>query len=119
MKRIMLFEEFLNEAKDPQDLHKIYLCINPESGHRWWSYKDFAGSKFFTQVTLENYKDIDINPEYPVLNYNSEVCKKLLEEGNDVYVLIIILQVRKKISLIYLRVLTLRPYDMISVSHYM
>lgn len=81
MKRILLFEEFLNEAKDPQDLYKAYLCINPESGHRWWSYKDFAGSKFFVQLNLENYKDIDINPEYPVLNYNSEVCETLLKEG--------------------------------------
>lgn len=77
----MLFEEFLNEAKDPQDLYKIYLCINPESGHRWWSYKDFAGSKFFVQLTLDNYKDVEINPEYPVLNYNSEVCQTLLDEG--------------------------------------
>ena len=81
MERIKLFEEFLNEAKEQQDLFKAYLCIDPESGHRWWSYKDFAGSKFFVQLTLENYKDIDIDPELPVLNYNSKVCKTLLDEG--------------------------------------
>jgi hypothetical protein len=81
MKRIMLFEEFLNEAQEPQDLHKMYICIDPKSGHRWWSYKDFAGSKFFVQLTLENYKKVDINPDYPVLNYNSPTCEKLLEEG--------------------------------------
>lgn len=81
MKRIKLFEEFLNEAKEQQDLFKAYLCINPKSGHRWWSYKDFAGSKFFIQLTLENYKDIDIDPELPVLNYNSKVCKTLLDAG--------------------------------------
>jgi hypothetical protein len=81
MKRIKLFEEFLNEAKEQQDLFKAYLCIDPGSGHRWWSYKDFAGSKFFVQLTLENYKDIDIDPELPVLNYNSKVCKTLLDEG--------------------------------------
>lgn len=81
MKRIKLFEEFLNEAKEAQDLYKAYLCIDPGSGHRWWSYKDFAGSKFFVQLTLENYKDIDIDPELPVLNYNSKVCKTLLDEG--------------------------------------
>ena len=81
MKRILLFEEFLNEAQEPQDLYKAYLCVDPASGHRWWSYKDFAGSKFFIQLTLENYKDIDINPEYPVLNYNSKVCQTLLDEG--------------------------------------
>lgn len=76
-----MFEEFLAEAKDPQDLHKAYICINPASGHRWWSYKDFAGSKFFIQLNLENYKEVDINPDYPVLNYNSEVCQKLLDAG--------------------------------------
>jgi len=81
MKYVKLFEEFLNEAKEQQDLFKAYLCIDPGSGHRWWSYKDFAGSKFFVQLTLENYKDIDIDPELPVLNYNSKVCKTLLDEG--------------------------------------
>jgi hypothetical protein len=81
MKYVKLFEEFLNEAKEHQDLFKAYLCIDPGSGHRWWSYKDFAGSKFFVQLTLENYKDIDIDPELPVLNYNSKVCKTLLDEG--------------------------------------
>lgn len=81
MKYVKLFEEFLNEAKEQQDLFKAYLCIDPESGHRWWSYKDFAGSKFFVQLTLENYKDIDIDPELPVLNYNSKVCKTLLDKG--------------------------------------
>lgn len=81
MQRIMLFEEFLNEALESQDLHKVYLCINPESGHRWWTYKGFAGSKYFTQITLENYKDINIDPELPVLNYSSEVCQTLLDKG--------------------------------------
>lgn len=81
MKYVKLFEEFLNEAKEQQDLFKAYLCIDPGSGHRWWSYKDFAGSKFFVQLTLENYKDIDIDPELPVLNYNSKVCKTLLDKG--------------------------------------
>ena len=80
MKRIKLYEEFLNEAKNPSDLHKAYLAINPDSGHRWWSYKGFAGDNFFTQITLDNYKDIDINPDYPVLTYNSEVVQTLLDE---------------------------------------
>lgn len=81
MKRIKLFEQFIAEQKDFTDLSKIYLAINPDSGHRWWSYKDFAGDNFFTQVTLENYKDLDINPDYPVLTYNSKVTQKLLDEG--------------------------------------
>lgn len=81
MKRIKLFEQFIAEQKDYTDLSKIYLAINPKSGHRWWSYKDFAGDNFFKQVTLENYKDLDINPDYPVLTYNSAVTQKLLDEG--------------------------------------
>ena len=81
MRKLMLFEEFLNEAKQPKDLHKIYLAIDPKSGHRFWSFKDFAGDNYFIQVTLDNYKDIDINPDYPVLTYNSKVIQKLLDEG--------------------------------------
>ena len=81
MKKIKLFEQFLLEKEEAQDLHKIYLAINPDSGHRWWSYKDFAGDNFFIQVTLENYKDIDIDPNLPILTYNSKVTQRLLEDG--------------------------------------
>lgn len=81
MKKIKLFEQFLAERSESSDLHKIYLAISPSSGHRWWSYKDFAGSNFFVQVTLENYKDLDINSDYPILTYNSKVTQKLLDEG--------------------------------------
>ena len=81
MKKIKLFEQFLLEKEEAQDLHKIYLAINPDSGHRWWSYKDFAGDNFFIQVTLENYKDININPDLPILTYNSKVTQRLLEDG--------------------------------------
>ena len=81
MNRIMLFEEFLNEAQASADLFKVYLCINPESGHRWWTYKGFAGSNYFVQLHPDNYKEIDIDPSLPVLNYNSDVCQKLLDEG--------------------------------------
>jgi hypothetical protein len=81
MERIKLFEQFLAEQRDYTDLSKVYLAINPNSGHRWWSYKDFAGDYFFKQLTLENYKDFDINPDYPVLTYNSKVTQKLLDEG--------------------------------------
>ena len=76
-----MFEQFLLEKEEALDLHKIYLAINPDSGHRWWSYKDFAGDNFFTQVTLENYKDMDIDPNLPILTYNSKVTQKLLDEG--------------------------------------
>jgi hypothetical protein len=81
MKRIKLFKEFLFEKKTAEDLHQIYLAINPNSGHRWWSYKDFAGDNFFIQVTLENYKKLKINPDLPLLTYNSKVTQKLLDEG--------------------------------------
>jgi len=81
--RILSLTEFLLEKRNnnTNDLHKAYLAIDPKSGHRWWSYKDFAGDNFFTQITLENYKDIDINPEYPILNYNSKVTQTLLDKN--------------------------------------
>jgi len=81
MKRIKLFEEFITEKEEYTDLSKIYLAINPDSGHRWWSYKDFAGDNFFKQITLENYKNLGINPEYPILTYNSDVTQRLIYEG--------------------------------------
>jgi hypothetical protein len=81
MKRIKLFEQFITERNESEDLYKIYLAIDPESGHRWWSYKDFAGDNFFIQVTLDNYKELDINSKSPVLTYNSKVTQRLLDDG--------------------------------------
>lgn len=81
MNRIKSFEQFINEANGDSDLHKVYLCVDPKSGQRWLTNKGFAGSKFFIQINLENYKDLEINPAFPVLNYNSGVTEKLLEEG--------------------------------------
>jgi len=80
MGKFKLFEQFVAEKKEG-DLHKIYLAIDPKSGHRWWSYKGFAGDNFFVQVNLDNYKDMDINPEFPVLTYNSKVVKALIDDG--------------------------------------
>lgn len=81
MQPLKMFNEFLFEAQQKLDLHQIYLCVNPDNGQRWWSYKGFAGSKFFTQLTMDNYQDISINPDLPVLNYNSEVCQYLLDQN--------------------------------------
>ena len=50
MRKIYTFNDFLNEAKEPQDLNKIYLAYNPDLGHRFWSYKDFAADKFFVRL---------------------------------------------------------------------
>ena len=80
MKRVRIFEDFINEAKGPADLHKIYLAFDPGLGHRFWSYKDFAGDKFFIRLTPENYKDIKINPEYSVLTYNSDTVQMLIDK---------------------------------------
>ena len=81
MRKIYTFTDFLNEAKEPQDLNKIYLAYNPDLGHRFWSYKDFAADKFFIRLTPENYKEIEINKDFPVLTYNSKVVQTLLDEG--------------------------------------
>lgn len=83
MKQIKSFNQFINENlnEDTNDLFKVYLAIDPDSGHRWWSYKGFASDNFFIQINKDNYKDIDINPDYPILTYNSKVVEMLLKEG--------------------------------------
>jgi hypothetical protein len=79
MKYVKLFEEFLNEAAEDSGLKKVYLATRRDSGQRWWSYKGFAGDKFFIQVTENNIDKLDINPEYPVLNYHSSIVDELLK----------------------------------------
>ena len=83
MKQIQSFDQFINENlnEDTNDLFKVYLAIDPDSGHRWWSYKGFASDNFFIQINKDNYKDIDINTEDPILTYNSGVVETLLKEG--------------------------------------
>ena len=83
MKYIKLFEQFINEAlgDDENCLHKIYLATKRSSGQRWLTYKGFAGNKFFTQVTENNMDKLDINPDYPVLNYHSDITNELLKKG--------------------------------------
>lgn len=83
MKRVKTYEDFVAGVKEAveNDLHKMYLAIDHASGHRFWSYKDFAAEKFFLQITLDNYDEMEINPDYPVLTYNSKVVEALLENG--------------------------------------
>ena len=76
MKYLKLFEEFANDSA----LKKVYLAVRRDSGQRWWSYKGFAGDKFFIQVTENNIDKIDINPNYPILNYHSSIIDQLLKE---------------------------------------
>jgi len=80
MKRVRIFEDFMNEAKEPADLGKIYLAFDPGLGHRFWSYKDFAGDKFFIRLTPDTYKDVKINKDYPVLTYNSDTVQMLIDK---------------------------------------
>lgn len=81
MGKFKLFEQFIAERDGAGDLNKIYLAIDPDSGHRWWSYKGFAGDNFFVQISLDNYKDIEIDYNLPILTYNSKVINKLIDEG--------------------------------------
>jgi hypothetical protein len=83
MKILKSYSEFLNEKinEKENDLFKVYLAIDPDSGHRWWSYKGFAADNFFIQINKDNYKDIDINTSYPILTYNSGVVETLLKEN--------------------------------------
>ena len=77
LKYIKLFEEFSKE----DSLKKVYLAFREDSGQRWWTYKGFAGDKFFTRINENNIDKIDINPDYPVLNYHSDTTEKLLKAG--------------------------------------
>lgn len=79
--KIKTYQQFLNEAKQPADLNKIYLVYNPDLGHRFWTYKDFAADKYFVRLTPENYKKIDIDKNLPVLTYHSDTCQKLIDDG--------------------------------------
>lgn len=81
MKPIKLLEQFINENLKDNGLKKVYLATRRDSGQRWWSYKGFAGSKFFIQVTENNIDKLDINPDYPILNYHSSIVNQLLKEG--------------------------------------
>jgi hypothetical protein len=83
MNRLLNFSDFIAEGLSLQypSLKKVYLCTKRSSGQRWWSYKGFAGDKFFIQVTENNIDKININPDYPVLNYQSEIARQLLSEG--------------------------------------
>jgi len=75
-------EDLLKESVDTESgLGKVYLALREDSGQRWWTYKGFAGNKFFTQVHENNMNDIDINPDYPVLTYHSDTVNKLIKAG--------------------------------------
>ena len=94
LKYLKLFEQFLTEKKPAgapdfnhsdapdteNDLHKIYLAINPKSGHTWW-YTPFAAEKFMNQLGDDNMMKADINKEYPVMNWKKEVTEKLINKG--------------------------------------
>ena len=75
-------EDLLKESKDTESgLGKVYLALREDSGQRWWTYKGFAGDKFFVQVHENNMDDIDINPDYPVLTYHTDTVNKLIKAG--------------------------------------
>lgn len=80
MKKIKLYDQFLLEKEESADLFKIYLAYNPDLGHRFWTYKDYATDQFFIKLTPENYEGIDIDPNIPVLTYNSDVVQTLLDK---------------------------------------
>jgi len=78
--RFKTITSFINESNS-DDLYKCYLAVKRSSGHRWWSYKGFAGDKFFIQVTEDNIDDIELDFSMPILNYNTDIVEKMLEKG--------------------------------------
>lgn len=73
-----LTENINNHGKS---LKKIYLATKKSSGQRWLSYKGFAGNKFFVQITEDNINSLDINPNYPVLNYHGDITRELIDKN--------------------------------------
>lgn len=81
MKHIKSLNEFLFEQENKEsDLFKVYLGVRRSSGHRWWTYKGFAGNNFFLQVTENNIDKINLNPDYPILSYSTHIINQLLDE---------------------------------------
>ena len=75
-------EDLLKESVDTESgLGKVYLAFREDSGQRWWTYKGFAGNKFFQQLHENNLDDVEINPDYPILTYHTDTVKKLLDSG--------------------------------------
>ena len=71
---------FINESKST-DLFQCYLAVKRSSGHRYWSYKDFAGDKFFIQITEDNINDVELDPSFPILDYNTAIVEQMLKKG--------------------------------------
>lgn len=83
MFKIKSFYQFINEAKDA-DLFKCYLAVKRSSGQRWWTYKGFAGDKFFIQIHEDNIDSVDLDKSLPILNYNTDITLKMIEKGCSV-----------------------------------
>jgi hypothetical protein len=79
--KLKSYQQFLNEAKETTDLNKIYLVYNPDLGHRFWTYKDFAADKYFIRLTPDNYEKIDIDKSMPLLTYHSDTVQMLIDKG--------------------------------------
>lgn len=80
--KLFCFNEFLIESlnKKYPSLKKVYLATKRSSGQKWLSYKGFAGDKYFIQITENNLDKIKINPDYPILNYHSDIINELLDK---------------------------------------
>lgn len=80
MYRLKKITEYLKESEG-NDLHKCYLALKLKNGHQYWSYKKYASDKFFIPVTEDNIDEIEFDFSLPILNYSSEITKKMLDKG--------------------------------------
>jgi hypothetical protein len=80
MFKLKKISEFINESES-NDLHKCYLALKLKNGHQYWSYKKYASDKFFIPVTEDNIDEIELDFNLPILNYSSEITKKMLDKG--------------------------------------
>lgn len=80
MYKLKKISEFIGESNS-NDLHKCYLALKLKNGHQYWSYKKYASDKFFIPVTEENIDKIELDFNLPILNYSSEITKKMIDKG--------------------------------------
>lgn len=74
------YDQFLFEkVNEGNDLFKIYMVTKDLDEE--FSYKGFATKEYFIGLNSENCDNIHINPNFPVLTYNTKLTEQLIKEG--------------------------------------
>jgi len=79
VKHLKLFEQYLAEKKDnsESDLRKLYVTVNTETGHQSFKHE---GSDAFQHIGQDNIDTIKLDPNIPILNYNTILTDKITKK---------------------------------------